>query len=286
MKTIDADLDLLRTWPLPDLSDGESKEDRGRVLIVGGSREIPGAALLAAYASLRSGAGKLHVALPEPAAVGLALALPEARVTALLTTPRGEIAAADDDILAAASACDALLAGPGMAATDTSRRVAAQLVARAAASVLDAGALGAATDGRLVVVTPHFGEMAQLANCAKEEVARNPAALARDYARDQNVIVALKSATTYVVSPDGVVWKHHGGTIGLGTSGSGDVLAGVVAGLIAQGAQPDQAAVWGVVLHGAAGARLAERMGPLGFLAREIADELPLLRAPFLRSGR
>ena len=70
MKTIDADLDLLRAWPLPDLSDGESKEDRGRVLVVGGSGEIPGAALLAAYASLRSGAGKL-VALPETAAVGL-----------------------------------------------------------------------------------------------------------------------------------------------------------------------------------------------------------------------
>jgi hydroxyethylthiazole kinase-like uncharacterized protein yjeF len=283
MKTIDADLDFLRMWPLPDLSDGESKEDRGRVLVIGGSREIPGAALLAAYASLRSGAGKLHIALPESAAVGVALALPEARVTGLSATPRGEIAALDDQVLAAANECDALLVGPGMAATETSRRVATELVCRAPASVVDAGALGAETNGR-AVITPHFGEMAKLANCSTDEVAREPAELARAYARDRNAIVALKSATTYIANPAGSLWIHRGGTIGLGTSGSGDVLAGIVAGLIAQGAQPEQAAVWGVVLHGAAGSRLSKRIGPLGFLAREIAEEIPTLRAQFLRA--
>jgi ADP-dependent NAD(P)H-hydrate dehydratase len=284
MKTLDADLDLLRRWPLPDLSDGESKEDRGRVLVVGGGREIPGSVLLAAHASLRSGAGKLHVALPEPAAVLLALALPEARVTGLVMTPRGEIAAADEDLLTASSACDALLVGPGMAATDTARRIATELVSRAPAAVIDAGALGAATHGG-AVITPHFGEMANLSNCSKEEVTRRPDQLARQHARDRNVVVTLKGATTYIANPTGTLWVHRGGTIGLGTSGSGDVLAGVIAGLIAQGAQPDQAAVWGVVLHGAAGNRLSERIGPLGFLAREIADEIPRLRALLARAG-
>jgi hydroxyethylthiazole kinase-like uncharacterized protein yjeF len=171
-----------------------------------------------------------------------------------------------------------------MAATETSRRIATELVSRAPAAVIDAGALGAATNGR-AVLTPHFGEMAQLAGCSKEEVASRPAELARELARDRNVVVALKGATTYLVNPAGTLWVHRGGTIGLGTSGSGDVLAGVVAGLIAQGAQPDQAAVWGVVLHGAAGSRLTERIGPLGFLAREIADEIPMLRALFARPG-
>jgi hydroxyethylthiazole kinase-like uncharacterized protein yjeF len=277
MKIVDADLALLREWPLPNLRDGESKEDRGRVLVVGGSREIPGAALLAAYATLRAGAGKLHVAAPECAAGALALALPEARVSGLAVTSRGEIATTSDDVLTAAGACDALLVGPGMAATDTAKRVAAELAAHARASVLDAGALGA--DAERTIVTPHFGEMAQLTGVAKQEIARRPAEIARAYARERATIVALKGATTYIANPAGDLWVHRGGTIGLGTSGSGDVLAGLIAGFVAQGAELEQAAVWGVVLHGAAGSALTERIGPLGFLAREIADEIPRLRA-------
>ena len=284
MKTIEADLELLRTWPLPDLDAAESKEDRGRVLVVGGSCEIPGAALLAGHASLRSGAGKLHVAVPAPVAVGLALALPEARVTRLATTAGGEIAAADEALLTACNACDALLVGPGMAATETASRIATKLVARARSSVVDAGGLGATTHGRSVI-TPHFGEMARLASCSKEQVARNPGELAREHARGRSAVVALKGATTYVADPDGTLWVHRGGTLGLGTSGSGDVLAGVVAGLIAQGAPLEQAAVWAVVLHGAAGSRLTERIAPLGFLAREVADEIPLARARVLSSS-
>jgi ADP-dependent NAD(P)H-hydrate dehydratase len=126
---------------------------------------------------------------------------------------------------------------------------------------------------------PHYGEMAQLCACERQEVARDPAGIASRVARERNVVVALKGATTHIANPTGDLWVYRGGSIGLGTSGSGDVLAGVIAGLVAQGAAADQAAVWGVVLHGEAGRVLSARIGKLGFLAREIADEIPKLRA-------
>ena len=178
MRSTDADMALLRRWKLPDLTHGESKEDRGSILVIAGSREIPGAALLAAHASLRAGAGKLHIATSEDVAPSLAIAMPEARVSGLVASPRGEIETVSADVIAAAQHCDALLVGPGMAPSETTRRLAASCAAHARASVLDAGALAAVTAGT-TVITPHYGEMAELCGCEKEEVARDPGGLAR-----------------------------------------------------------------------------------------------------------
>ena len=128
------------------------------------------------------------------------------------------------------------------------------------------------------MITPHYGEMAELCNCAKEQIAADPGRIALAVAKQFDVIVVLKGATTHVANPAGKLWVYRGGSIGLGTSGSGDVLAGVIAGLVAQGAAAEQAAVWGVVLHGEAGTALTKRIGEIGFLAREIADEIPGIR--------
>jgi len=277
MRATEIDLSFLRRWPLPELREGESKEDRGRVLIVAGSREVPGAALLAARAALRVGAGKLHVATAADVAPAVAIAMPEARVSGLPTTPAGEIADLSEAALAAAGSSAAVLSGPGMEVSDTTVNIARALASRARAVVFDAAAVSAASRGTCVI-TPHFGEMARLCDCSKEAIERAPDAIAIEVARNRGVVVALKSATTYVASPHGALWVHRGGSIGLGTSGSGDVLAGLIAGLIAQGAAADQAAVWGVVLHGSAGTALSARMGLVGYLAREIADEIPGLR--------
>jgi NAD(P)H-hydrate repair Nnr-like enzyme with NAD(P)H-hydrate dehydratase domain len=89
--------------------------------------------------------------------------------------------------------------------------------------------------------------------------------------------VALKGAETWIATPQGRCWRHAGGNVGLATSGSGDVLAGLIAGLLARGAPPEQAAAWGIALHARAGRRLCERLGPLGLLARELAAEVPAL---------
>jgi ADP-dependent NAD(P)H-hydrate dehydratase len=271
---------LLRKWPLPDAEMFHGKEERGRVLIIGGSTRVPGAAMLAATASLRAGAGKLHVATSRQAAMALAIAMPEAMVSGLPSDARGDIASLGRQIPAAAEDADAVLVGPGMDATPATRRVAAVVLRRAKAVVLDAGALHAATAVRMgaCVLTPHAGEMAALLGIDDAEVSAQPVEIAQALATQIDATVVLKGPETVIANPEGRVWLHTRGCAGLGTSGSGDVLAGVVCGLMAQGIPPDQAAVWGVVLHGRAGEVLSREVGTTGFLAREIAGRIPAIR--------
>jgi NAD(P)H-hydrate repair Nnr-like enzyme with NAD(P)H-hydrate dehydratase domain len=119
--------------------------------------------------------------------------------------------------------------------------------------------------------------MAQIWGSTPEQVLADPLTIARAAARELGAIVTLKGAQTFVVAPDGRAFHNTAGNIGLGTSGSGDALSGVIAGLSARGASALQAAVWGVYLHAKAGDVLARRMGPLGFLAREVLTEIPSL---------
>jgi NAD(P)H-hydrate repair Nnr-like enzyme with NAD(P)H-hydrate dehydratase domain len=129
------------------------------------------------------------------------------------------------------------------------------------------------------VLTPHAGEMANLLDEPKERVEAQPAACARRAAEQFGAIVALKGAESWIAAPDGSLYHYTGGTVGLATSGSGDTLAGIVAGLAARGAPALHAAIWGAWLHGAAGRLLGRKVGPIGFLARELLDEIPgLLR--------
>jgi ADP-dependent NAD(P)H-hydrate dehydratase len=285
---------LLRAMPLPRHGDGDDKDARGRVLVIAGSREVPGGALLAGIAALRAGAGKLQLAVPASVAAGLALALPEARVTGLTETPAGEIAAEEAGRLAGrAGASDAVLLGPGMMDGEIAGGLAAGLLARCAEGgvpfVLDAAAMhrlrdcggiirGAGLAGR-IVVTPHAGEMATLLGTSRDAVLADRLGAARDAAAALGVVVVMKGSGTFVVSPDGRAWCLPAGNVGLATSGSGDTLAGIVAGLLARGATPVEAAVWGVFLHAEAGARLARSLGGIGFLARELLAEIPRIMA-------
>lgn len=284
--------ELLRAMPLPGLGGNPDKDSRGRVLIVGGGPEVPGAAVLAGLGALRAGAGKLQMAATTAYADILAAAVPEARVIRVPAARDGEIGKGAASALAPlVERADAVVIGPGMMDEASASALAATLVsartARAAAFVLDAGAitgLGGLADrlspaaGRLVL-TPHIGEMAALSGLAKEEIEADPIAAAREAANRLGAVMVLKSATTHIVSPDGLCWIHEAGAPGLATSGSGDVLAGVIGGLLARGAAPVQAAIWGVWLHGAAGRALSESIGPLGFLAREILDQIPRVMA-------
>jgi NAD(P)H-hydrate repair Nnr-like enzyme with NAD(P)H-hydrate dehydratase domain len=131
-------------------------------------------------------------------------------------------------------------------------------------------------DARLLL-TPHAGELAHLSGLDKAGIAADPLAAARRHAREWHATVALKGATTVIATPDGRSWCHAAGNLGLAVSGSGDVLAGIMAGLAARGAPLEQAAAWGVALHARAGERLAVQVGTLGFLARELAGEVPRL---------
>ncbi len=112
-------------------------------------------------------------------------------------------------------------------------------------------------------------------NVSEEAVKADPLGWGQRAAERFQSVVVMKGATSFVVTPAGQAWRHDGGVVGLGTSGSGDVLAGIIAGLLARGAAPERAARWGVYLHAAAGARLTEALGPLGFLASDLLDVLP-----------
>jgi NAD(P)H-hydrate repair Nnr-like enzyme with NAD(P)H-hydrate dehydratase domain len=141
-----------------------------------------------------------------------------------------------------------------------------------------------------IIATPHAGEMAELWGCKVRQVHEKPLELAIESARSLGITMVLKGSRSFVVAPDGTAFFNTAGNPGLATAGSGDVLAGIIAGLAARGAPPLQAAVWGVYLHALAGARLARTRGPLGYLARELPFELPgLLRklsAPRARQRR
>ena len=270
---------LLRAWPLPEPDDDGSKHDRGTVLLVGGSASTPGAVLLAGLAALRAGAGRLQVATVASTAVALAVAMPEAMVSGLPEAAGGSLEpGCAEQVVASCDGAAALVVGPGLTGKDEARELLRRVLPEVAeGSVLvDAvalAALGGHPDllaglaGRLVL-TPNAGETKALLAGEQREGVDAACWLAERY----GAVVAVKGC---VAAPDGRTWHDEAGGVGLGTSGSGDVRAGAVGGLLARGCPPEQAAVWGQYLHAAAGDRLAARIGRIGFLARELLDELP-----------
>lgn len=286
---------LDRAWlirnPLPPLAEGGDKNARGRVLVVGGAEFVPGALRLTGEATLRSGAGKLQMATVRAAAMSLAVLVPEAAMIALPADDDGEIAADAVELLAQRlEHCDALVLGPGMSASERTEQLVAAMLSRSTTGqtiVLDAAALTCAADlqkrvsmhqGR-VIMTPHYGEMAYLTGLSADTISREPAAAAQRVADDFNAIVVLKGIQTLIASPGAASLLFEGGSRGLATGGSGDVLAGVIGGLAARGADPLVAAGWGVFVHGGAGEQASNEIAEIGFLARDLLPLIPRLIA-------
>ena len=278
---------LLRRWPLPVPSEEADKEARGVALIIGGTAETPGALLLAGVAALRAGAGKLQIAGPGSCTVALGVAIPEARVFPLPETSTGHLdRKAGQRAAEHAAGADAVLIGPGLLAEEATQKLMETLLPRVSRDplVLDAVALSALRGGRYrfsadapVLLTPNAAEIARLTGDTLEAVEANPAGIAAGVARTLDAVVALKGSTTWIATPDGESFEYSTGKVGLATSGSGDVLAGIAVGLLARGATAEQAAAWAAYLHGEAGNRLARGFGRIGFLARELLPEIPAL---------
>jgi hydroxyethylthiazole kinase-like uncharacterized protein yjeF len=260
--------------PLPDLGGTAEKDERGSVVVCGGTRETPGGVLLAGVAALRVGAGRVQLGADRSVVTHLAVAVPEAFVAPL------------DEIGDAIGDADAVLVGPGTGAPDQIGdvlSVAAERLGARATLVVDAGALAAlAKEPELIadvrgrtILMPNPKEMAVLLDRDVDQVLADPRGALASAIDRFGATVTLRGADTLTAAPGQPCYLDQSGCAGLGTGGSGDVLAGAIAGLAARGADPLTATVWANHLHGVAGQRCSARIGPVGFLARELLDELP-----------
>jgi hydroxyethylthiazole kinase-like uncharacterized protein yjeF len=274
----------LARWPLPDASGG--KEQRGRVVVVGGSRHTPGAVLLAAEAAVRAGAGKPQVATVGSVAVATSVALPEAFVTALPETDDGEIAPeAAEHVLELAADCDAVLLGPGLLSPDSACALLERVVPHLDCPVVvDALGMAFVTEhpdgvahlGGRAVLTPNESELAQTLGWDADDVHDRLVEACVELVERSGATVVTGGEQTVVATPgEDSAWALPGGLPGLGVAGSGDVKAGVLLGLLGRGLSAEGAAVWAVSLHQAAGRAASEQVAPLGFLAREVLGEVP-----------
>ena len=271
---------------LPARPERAHKGDFGRLLVVAGSLEYPGAALLAALGAMRAGAGVVRVATADSVAARLAGSVPELTWMALDEEAPGLIAPGGwRRVTTEARGYDALVIGPGLGRQPATQRRARQLIGAVGLPVVvDADALNAlAAEARWwqsirtsLVLTPHPGEFARLVSAApdaNDDDARAEAA-ASAAARWSQVVV-LKGARTVVAEPEGEVYRADVATPALATAGSGDVLSGIIGAFLAGGAAPLAAAACGVAVHGAAGLIAADRIGSAGVMARDVANLLP-----------
>jgi NAD(P)H-hydrate epimerase len=256
----------------------------GHVLVLAGSRGKTGAALLAAEASVRGGAGLTTLAVPETLQ---AVLQGQVREVMTATVPDGGAGTAS---LGDGHRLDALLAdraavvcGPGLGLDEATRALVAHTVRHAAAPlVLDADGLNLVAGTDLLrrrpgptVVTPHPGEMARLLETDTVEVQRDRLGAAREFAASQGVVVVLKGARTIVAHPDGSAAISPSGNPGMASGGMGDVLAGLIGALVAQRLAPYDAAVLGVFAHGAAADAVVAERGEVGLAASDVLHALP-----------
>jgi len=265
----------------------------GRVLVVAGAVGYTGAATLCTLGALRSGAGLVTAGVPAAVYPIVASSIVEGMPMPLADHEGALAVEAADQIRGLTAAADVVACGPGLSRLPGPATVVRRLLAECAAPmVLDADALNVLAGGAEalrgarapVVITPHPGEMARLLEVKVEDVQRRRLHTARAAAERFGVIVVLKGARTVVASPEGDAFIVPTGNPGMAAGGMGDVLTGAIAGFIGQRLSPLTAAWVGAHLHGLAGDLAAGVRGPVGFLAREVADHLPAaLRA--VRTG-
>jgi hydroxyethylthiazole kinase-like uncharacterized protein yjeF len=240
---------------------------------------------LAGEAALRAGAGKLAVTTARSVAASLGAVVPEARVMGLDEDEDGSIAlSAAPVVVGAAAGADVLLAGPGFVDPDAAVALLSAILpdvrCPVALDALGTAYLTARPDGLAhlagaAVVTANTSEVAHMLQRDEDETAENALEAAVELARRTGVVILAGGAGKHIAAPDGRAWVVEGGGPGLGVSGSGDVQAGIAAGLLARGEEPVKAAVWAAYLHARAGERLAGSVARLGYLARELPPALP-----------
>jgi hydroxyethylthiazole kinase-like uncharacterized protein yjeF len=270
---------------LPRRRPDAHKGDAGRLAIVAGSRGKTGAAVLSARGALRAGAGLVTVFCPASLELVIVSALAEAMTRGL---PQDEGVVSKEAAKQAANALDdfdAAAVGPGLGSGEGVVAVLARVLSSKLPLVCDADALNAAAGHPEIfrrrpptVLTPHPGEAARLLRTTTRRIQSDRLAAVQKLARAARAVVILKGAGSLIATPAGRVTFNPTGTPLMATAGSGDVLTGTVGAFLAAGLEPETAAIAAAYLHGAAGERLAERLGEAGLLASELADALPEVR--------
>ena len=265
-----------------------NKGSFGHVLVIGGSLGKAGAAAMAGMSALRTGAGLSTVATPKSVLATVAGLHPELMTEPCEETEAGTISlraleyAHIDNLVKGKTV---LAVGPGISRQEETAEFVRTIVEKyAMPMVLDADGLNAfdgmadklSGKGRTLVITPHPGEMARLTGLSIPEVQRDRIGIARSFAREHEVIVVLKGHRTLIARPDGEVWVNTTGNPGMATGGTGDVLTGMVAGMIAQNPEKITEAVTAAVhLHGLAGDIACETMGEQSLVATDLIEALP-----------
>ncbi|AQS60136.1 bifunctional ADP-dependent NAD(P)H-hydrate dehydratase/NAD(P)H-hydrate epimerase [Desulforamulus ferrireducens] len=276
--------ELVASWFKPRSSTGH-KGTYGHVLVVAGSRGMVGAARMTAQGALRAGAGLVTLAVPQKLQPVVAATLDEAMTIGLPETEQGALAqTAREEILEACRRADVLALGPGLGRQpETVELVKSLLPELEIPVVLDADALNALAGATPIladlkvpaVITPHPGEMGRLLGIPVDQVQNERLKIACEAAQEWQVVTLLKGARTLIAVPGGELYINPTGNPGMASGGSGDVLTGVLAGLMAQGLAPGRAAAAAAFLHGLAGDLAAEKLGELSMLAGDILSYLP-----------
>ena len=276
---------------LPTRASDAHKGTFGRVLVIAGSARYPGAAVLAAKAAYRAGAGLVTIATPQSIATHMISAVPEATLLPLPEYDAGVISGHDawEVVRDELPSVDSVVLGCGFGQHDHSgvfvrRFLISEEVASVNGIVLDAdglnlaaGDLSALKDAVApLIVTPHPGEMGTLTGLSTDEVQGQRLTLARERATAWNCHVVLKGANTVVATPDNRARVSEVAQPALATAGTGDVLSGAIGALLAQGLPPFDASTLGVYLHGDAGNRAARTRGTIGVTAGDVADQLAM----------
>lgn len=257
----------------------------GHLLVIGGSPGKTGAAVMTSRAAMRVGAGLVTLGVPK----SLNMAM-ESQLTEVMTEPLPEKAnqtlglSAYEKIVRLLENKKGLAIGPGMGTGKPTRNLVRKLIQKSPVPVvIDADGLNSLVGGieRLkglkvpIVMTPHPGEMARLVGTTPSQVQQERIHKARNFATTHKVYLVLKGARTVIANPDGTVLINPTGNPGMASAGMGDVLTGIIAGLIVQGLPVSDAVNAGVYLHGCAADFLARSMGPVGFLASDVIEVLP-----------
>ena len=276
--------EVVGSWLLPRPR-AVHKGECGRVLVVAGSRGMAGAACLAAEGAARSGVGLVTLAVPEGLLDVVAAKVTEVITAGLPATSRQTLSKeAGEAVLALAERADVVALGPGVTTHPETAACVQELLPRLPVPcVLDADGLNCFA-GRTevfrqtrfpLVLTPHPGELARLTGHSTAAIQQDRVGVAEKAAKEWGAVVLLKGAASVISSPGGFVYINPTGNPGMATGGSGDILTGIVAGLLAQGLDPLRAAAAGAFLHGLAGDLAASRRGMRGMLAGDILACLP-----------